>query len=257
MRLTPVASGSSGNSYMVEADSSKLLIDAGLTAKQIVQRLGQLGVDPGNLNAIVVSHAHSDHVKGVGVLSRKFRIPVWMNQGTRSAIGDSLGKIDPGETFETGKSFLVAGFRIHPFAVPHDCKDPVGFRITRDAAGIGIATDLGTPTGLIATLLTGLQVVVVESNHDPVMLQEGPYPWELKQRIRGRLGHLSNPDSARLLQRIVSDELRFVVLGHLSEKNNRQELALGCAQEALRNFLDAGGRLYCASQGEVGPSIEI
>ncbi|MEW6347800.1 MAG: MBL fold metallo-hydrolase [Thermodesulfobacteriota bacterium] len=257
MRLTPVASGSSGNSYLVEAESAKLLIDAGLTAKQIVLRLGQVGVDPGDLHAIVVSHAHSDHVKGVGVLSRKFKIPVWMNEGTRSVIGDSLGKIDTWEAFETGKSFQVAGFKIHPFAVPHDCKDPVGFRITREAAGIGIATDMGTPTGLAATLLTGLEVVVVESNHDPVMLQEGPYPWELKQRIRGRLGHLSNPDSARLLQRIVSDRLRFVVLGHLSEKNNRQELALDCAREALHGFLNTGGRLYCASQDEVGPSIEI
>ena len=151
----------------------------------------------------------------------------------------------------------MAGFKIHPFSVPHDCSDPVGFRITRGHAGIGIATDLGAATGLVTTVLTGLQLVVVESNHDPHMLMEGPYPWELKQRIRGRLGHLSNSDSARLIQRILSDELRFVILGHLSEKNNSRDLALDCATDALRDFLDAGGRLYCASQNEVGPSIEI
>ena len=167
-------------------------------------------------------------------------------------MGESLGKIERLESFETGRTFDLAGFKIHPFSVPHDCSDPVGFRVTRGSAGIGIATDLGTPTGLVTTVLQGLQLVVVESNHDPAMLMDGPYPWELKQRIRGRLGHLSNSDTARLLQRILSDELRFVILGHLSEKNNRRELAMDCATDALRSFLDAGGSLL-RGPGRSGP----
>jgi phosphoribosyl 1,2-cyclic phosphodiesterase len=124
------------------------------------------------------------------------------------------------------------------------------------SASLGIATDLGTATGLVTNLLTGAQVVVLESNHDPQMLMDGPYPWELKQRVRGRLGHLSNPDSARLLQRIFSDELQTVILAHMSETNNRAELALDCAQTSLREFVDQNGKIVCARQHEVGPTIE-
>jgi phosphoribosyl 1,2-cyclic phosphodiesterase len=160
------------------------------------------------------------------------------------------------EIFETGKVFCAAGFNVHPFSVPHDCADPVGFRLSMGSASLGIATDLGTATGLVATLLTGVQVVVLESNHDPQMLMDGPYPWELKQRVRGRLGHLSNPDSAKLLQRIFSDELQTVILAHMSETNNRAELALDCAQTSLREFLNQNGKICCARQDEVGPTIE-
>jgi phosphoribosyl 1,2-cyclic phosphodiesterase len=257
MKITPLASGSSGNSFLIRANSAALLVDAGLSGKQIVQRLDQAGVDPGTLTAILLSHGHSDHVKGVGVLSRRFKLPVWMNRGTWNAAFKHLGKLHKLEMFETGRLFELAGFRIHPFSVPHDCIDPVGFRITRGSVGMGIATDLGTATGLVTTLLTGVQAVVLESNHDPLMLRDGPYSWDLKQRVRGRLGHLSNPDSARLLQRIVSDELKAVILAHMSQTNNRAELALNCARDSLQDFLANRGRLMCASQDEIGPTVEL
>ena len=122
---------------------------------------------------------------------------------------------------------------------------------------MGIATDLGTATGLVTTLLTGVQAVILESNHDPLMLRDGPYSWDLKQRVRGRLGHLSNPDSARLLQRIVSDELKAVILAHMSQTNNRAELALSCARDSLQDFLTNRGLLMCASQDEIGPTVEL
>lgn len=256
MKLTPLASGSSGNSFLVQGDHSAILVDAGLSGKQIVARLENAGCDPGALNGILLSHGHSDHVKGVGVLSRKFKLPVLMNRGAWSVAQQALGKIHRLETFETGRTFEFAGFRIHPFSVPHDCADPVGFRISMGASGLGIATDLGMPTGLVTTLLAGLQVVVLESNHDVVMLREGPYPWELKQRVKGRLGHLSNHDSGALLQRIVSDELQAVVLAHLSQVNNRAELALKCARDSLPDFVERKGTICCALQDEVGQTFE-
>jgi phosphoribosyl 1,2-cyclic phosphodiesterase len=256
MRITPLASGSAGNSFLVQADGSSILVDAGLTAKQIAARLETAGVDPASLSGIIVSHAHSDHVKGVGVLSRKYKLPVWMNRGTWAAARGSLGELHRLEFFRTGKIFELASLRVHPFSVPHDCVDPVGFRITRGAEGLGIATDLGLATNLVQTVLTGLQVVVIESNHDPEMLRDGPYPWELKQRVRGRLGHLSNHDSARLLQRIFSDELRAVILAHVSRTNNLPELALKSARTCLGEFLANRGTLCCASQDVVGDTIE-
>ncbi len=187
MRLVPLASGSSGNSFLVQNNGSAILVDAGLTAKQLVLRMESIGFDPAGLNGIVVSHGHSDHVKGVGVLSRKLKLPVWMNLGTWEETQGSLGKIHALEMFETGRIFEVAGFRIHPFSVPHDSADPVGFRISCGCARLGIATDLGTATNLVANVLTGLQLLVLESNHDPKMLIEGPYPWELK-RARAQQG---------------------------------------------------------------------
>ncbi len=256
MRIIPLASGSSGNSFLVQANGSSVLVDAGLTAKKIRERMETAGVDPGNLAGIIVSHGHSDHVKGVGVLSRKFKIPVWMNRGTWQVVQDSVGELHGLEFFQTGRIFQAGGFKIHPFSVPHDCADPVGFRIVKGVCGVGIATDLGVATGLIANVLTGLQVVVLESNHDPKMLRDGPYPWELKQRVQGRLGHLSNPESAKLLQRIVSDELQAVILAHVSETNNLPELALDCCRSSLQEFLRNRGEIHCASQHEVGPVIE-
>lgn len=257
MKITPLASGSSGNSFLLQCNGSAILVDAGLSGKQMVERLNKAGTDPGSLKGIIVSHGHSDHVKGVGVLSRKFKLPVAMNRRTWQATQRSVGKLHLLEFFETGRIFEFAGYRIHPFSVPHDCVDPVGFRITAGSARLGIATDLGTATGLVADLLSGVHAVVLESNHDPHMLRDGPYPWELKQRVRSRLGHLSNQESAKLLQRIVSDELQAVVLAHMSQTNNRAELALACARDSLREFLEQRGTLFCAFQGEVGPTIEL
>ncbi len=256
MRLTPLASGSSGNSFLVQCNGYSMLVDAGLSAKQVSEKLGQVGVDPASLRAILVSHGHTDHVKGIGVLSRKYKLPLYMNSGTWNEIRSCIGKIHSLELFQTGRTFQVGCFRVHPFSVPHDSAEPVGFRISVGSARLGIATDLGSVTNLVTTVLQDLQVVVIESNHDPKMLMEGPYPWDLKQRVKGRLGHLSNEESGKILQRIASDQLLAVVLAHLSSTNNRVDLALECATDSLKAFLGKRGALYCALQNEVGPTIE-
>jgi phosphoribosyl 1,2-cyclic phosphodiesterase len=256
MKITPLASGSAGNSFLVSNSAAAILVDAGLSGKQIRERMTAVGVEPASLSAIVVSHGHVDHVKGVGVLSRKFKLPVWMNERTWTAAKASTGEVHRLEVFETGKTFQIESLRIHPFSVPHDCADPVGFRISSGKGTVGIATDLGAATGLVTNLLSDVRVLVLESNHDPRMLRDGPYPWELKQRIRGRLGHLSNEDSAKLLARIVSDRLEAVVLAHVSDTNNLPELALQSARGPLGEFLRNRGRLLVASQDEVGPTIE-
>ncbi len=256
MKLVPLASGSSGNSYFVQSNGAAVLVDAGLNAKQICLRMEAAGIDPGILQAIVLSHAHSDHVKGAGVLSRKFKIPVWTNEGTWAACPTMLGAPHEVRFFRTGRIFECAGLKIHPFSVPHDCADPVGFRISYGARRLGIATDLGIATGLVVNSLRGLEVVVLESNHDPKMLMDGPYPWELKHRVKGRSGHLSNEDSAKLLSELVNDQMLAVVLAHLSETNNLPELAHAGAEQALGEFVARRGRLMCAAQHTVGPIIE-
>ena len=257
IKITPLASGSSGNSFLVRNREASILIDAGLSGRQIIERLDGAGVDPCSLRAILVSHAHMDHVKGVGVLSRKFKIPVFINDKTFGVAEKTLGKLHRREFFSTGRMFEFAGFKVHPFSVPHDCADPVGFRISNGTAKFGIATDLGIATGLVRNLLTGLNAVILESNHDPVMLRDGPYPWELKQRVRSRLGHLSNEQSAELLESIVSDELRVVILAHMSETNNTEKLAEQRARESLQAFLAQNGTIFCATQSQVGPTVEL
>ncbi len=256
MKLISLASGSSGNSFLVQSNGSAILIDAGLSAKRILERLCAAAFDPGYLKAIIVSHGHSDHTKGVGTLSRKLKIPVWMNEGTYLESQYMLGKVHSLEFFSTGRIFEVAGFKVHAFSVPHDAADPVGFRISHGVSRLGIATDFGVVTHLIANLLTGLQVVVLESNHDPKMLMEGPYPVHLKQRVRGRTGHLSNPDSAKLLQSLVNDELHTIMLAHMSETNNTPSLALECAGQSLNAFFEQNGALCCAYQHAVSAPIE-
>jgi phosphoribosyl 1,2-cyclic phosphodiesterase len=256
MKITPLASGSSGNSFLIQKNGCSILLDAGLSGKQMEERLNVVGADPACLSGIVVSHGHSDHVKGVGVLSRRYHLPVYMNHGTWSESSMIIKELHDLTIFETGKPFALDCFNIYPFSVPHDSADPVGFRIKSGKEGLGIATDLGIATGLVATVLTGLQVVVVESNHDPAMLRDGPYPWELKQRVKSRLGHLSNQQSAKLLQQIVSDSLKVIILAHMSQTNNRPDLAMDCAAEALGDFIERNGTIGCANQDKVGPSVE-
>ncbi len=256
MKVIPLASGSSGNSYLIRGNGTAILADAGLSGKEMTKRLDEAGTDPGSLTGILVSHAHLDHIKGVGVLARKFKLPVYINKATWKAAQSRLGKIDTLEFFETGRIFRIGEFRIHPFSVPHDCVDPVGFRITRGTERLAVATDLGAATGLVAGVLAGAQVLILESNHDPDMLRDGPYPWDLKQRVRSRLGHLSNGDCAKLLQRVISDELKAVVLGHISETNNLPEIALHSARSTLDRSLGEKVALSCAPQDRPGPSVE-
>ncbi len=228
-----LASGSRGNATYVSDGRSAILIDAGLSGVEIQRRMAAKGLDPGSLDAIVVSHEHSDHIQGVGVLSRRFGLTVYINDGTRQASGRALGKLSGVHPFSCGHAFSIGDLTIHPFSISHDAEDPAGFTIACEQAKVGLATDLGIATGVVRTHLSACDILVLEANHDPQMLIDGPYPWPLKQRIRGRSGHLSNDDTALLLESLLHDRLAHVILAHLSEENNTPEKARHAVKAAL------------------------
>ena len=228
-----LASGSKGNAIYVSDGDTAILVDAGLSGIEIARRMEAVGLRMESLKAILVSHEHSDHVRGVGVLARRHRLPVYITPATAAAAASQLGAIDGLKYFETGRDFNIHGLAIHPFSTSHDAHDPSGFTIAQNGHKIGIATDMGIATGMVKEHLKACSLVVLEANHDPVMLIEGPYPWPLKQRIKSRNGHLSNQDSRDLLAEIKHDGLCHVILAHLSETNNTPEKALQAALQAL------------------------
>ncbi|MBN1958189.1 MAG: MBL fold metallo-hydrolase [Desulfuromonadales bacterium] len=233
MRVCLLASGSRGNCALIEADDCRLLIDAGLSGKETERRLATLGLSGHDLDAILVTHEHHDHVGGIGPLARRFDLAVHIDPLTHSVL-PNLGKIDQLQYFTAGETFRFRDLEISPFSTTHDAINPVGFTIASSEGKIGFATDLGVPTRLVAEQLKACRVVVLEANHDDQMLQDGPYPWSLKERIRSRHGHLSNRDSLRLLEEITWPGLEALFLAHLSEENNCPELAEESFQQTLK-----------------------
>ncbi len=234
LRACILGSGSSGNCTFVASETTAILVDAGLSGRRTAERLAQVGACPTALQGICVSHEHLDHVGGVCVLHKRYGVPVYANAGTVDALArvPKLGAL-PWNLFHTGHSFVIGDLRIEPFSVPHDAYDPVGFVVEQNDNRIGIVTDMGMCTSLIRERLRRCHAVVVEANHDEQLLQNALRPWALKQRIRGRQGHLSNQSAAALLVEIAGPELRHVFLAHLSEDCNRQDLALAAIQAAL------------------------
>ena len=229
-----LASGSRGNAIYISNGSTSILIDAGLSGIELQRRLKAKGICPEELSAIVVSHEHSDHTQGVGVLSRRFNLPVFINPKTHRA-AHQLGKISDLRTFDCGTPFRIDQIHIHPFSTSHDAEDPSGFTIGHNGKKIGLATDMGIATSMVKSHLSDCTFLILEANHDPDMLQNGPYPWPLKQRIKSRTGHMSNEASKALLQEIRHDRLEHVILAHLSEINNTPERALHVVGQALLN----------------------
>lgn len=228
-----LASGSKGNAIYISDGRTALLVDVGLSGIEIERRMRSAGLPVDRLNAILVSHEHSDHVRGVGVLSRRYRLPVYISPRTQKAAGTQLGRLHEIRHFEIGRSFTLDGLIIHPFATSHDAEDSAGFTISQNGHKIGIATDLGIATGMVKEHLKTCALLILEANHDPTMLIEGPYPWPLKQRIKSRNGHLSNEDSGSLLAEICHNGLCHVILAHLSETNNTPQKALHAIEKAL------------------------
>jgi phosphoribosyl 1,2-cyclic phosphodiesterase len=228
-----LASGSKGNAIYVSDGRTAILVDAGLSGVEIAKRMHSAGLAMESLKAIVVSHEHSDHVRGVGVLARRHGLPVYITPTTAAAAAVQLGRIDNLQHFEIGRTFHIDKLAIHPFATSHDANDSSGFTIAQNSHKIGIATDLGIATSMVKEHLKACSLIVLEANHDPVMLTEGPYPWPLKQRIKSRQGHLSNQDSRDLLTEIKHDGLCHVILAHLSETNNTPEKAVLAVQQAI------------------------
>ena len=238
------------------SDSGAVLIDGGISCREVTRRLGERGLDPESLSAVVVSHDHHDHIAGVGPLSRRYKIPVFMNRATVEGSRKIVGEGVPTLVFSTGDGFEVDGLSITPFSLSHDALDTVGFLVTDGFIRVGIATDLGEVTETVCDALRDCDLVVLESNHDVEMLVEGPYPWPVKKRVMSGRGHLSNPESAELLNEIYHPGLNHVVLAHLSQINNDPEMAMGEAGRML------GSRRHSVSltlgdQDSCGDLIEI
>lgn len=238
-KLTILGSGSSGNAAFLECGKTAILIDAGLSGRQIRERLKQIGKSIENLSGIIISHEHHDHIKGLAIVAARNDIPVYTNRYTSQAICDfhKDEKFDF-RIFHTGSDFNIGDIGIHVFPVPHDGIDPVGFTFETNEGKIGFITDLGHVTKLVVERVRSVNVLVVESNHDVQMLQENPHrPWSLKQRILGKHGHLSNESAAELVEQVVDVQLQHLILAHMSQECNKPDLAL----RVMRKKLDEVG----------------
>lgn len=247
MRFVSIASGSSGNCIYAGTEKSHVLIDAGISAKRIEKGLFELGLKPSELNGICITHEHTDHTKGLGVLARKYGIPIYATEGTLREIRNtkSLGEYDESllRPLRPDVVLSIGDMDILPFHIDHDAADPVAYRIQAEHKSLAVATDLGHYNQYTIDHLLDLDAVLLESNHDLRMLQTGPYPYYLKRRIMSDHGHLSNENAGRLLNCILNDKLKYVLLGHLSKENNLPELAF----ETVRLEVDMGECPYCSS----------
>lgn len=246
--LKILASSSAGNASVVSSSSTRILVDAGLSRKETFERMATEGITPESLTAIVITHEHSDHVAGLPAIAKKLGIPVYMSRLTAPAIpwGDFTPRL---ELFQSGSSFRVGDIDVTSFTIPHDAADPVGFSFRVEGIKISIATDLGYMPDSIRFHLKGSDVLLLESNHDLEMLKVGPYPWQVKQRVMGRMGHLSNDVACGFIKDELDSSTSTLVLGHLSAHNNHPEIVRLMASQALngRSLLT---RLVVADPGQ-------
>jgi phosphoribosyl 1,2-cyclic phosphodiesterase len=256
VRVCLLASGSKGNAILVDTGSSKILVDAGLSASEILNRLALIGVEGSQLDAVLISHEHTDHVRGAGALCRKLKIPLFLSYPTCREINHLLNKVEVVE-FESGYPFTFKDLLIDPFPITHDACDPVGFIIECRDGKLGIATDLGIATRLVTEKLKDSRILVLEFNHDEEMLLNGPYPWHLKQRIKSRHGHLSNMESAQVLDEIIHPNLEGIFLAHLSEVNNDPSIALNSAAVLLDQSNICSPRLVIGNQHQITEVITV
>ena len=265
MKMCSIASGSSGNCIYIGTEATHLLVDVGISGKKTVEGLNQLGLAGSDIDGILVTHEHSDHINGLGVMCRKFGIPVYGTRGTLSAIRkvSSLGKIDDSlfHVVNADEKFILKDITVNPMKISHDATEPVAYRFQYGSRRMAVATDLGIYNDYTVESLKGMDVLLLEANHDINMLQVGPYPYYLKQRILGNRGHLSNELSGKLLSRLLHDNLKTVILGHLSKENNLAELAY----ETVRLEISMADNpykpddfpIYVASRSEISQLVEV
>lgn len=265
MRLCSIASGSSGNCIYVGSDATHLLVDAGVSGKRVESGLHKLGLTGRDLDGILITHEHADHICGLGVLARKYQVPIYATEGTLSAIrkNDGLGELEEGLfcPVREDEKLTLKDLTVNPMHISHDAAQPVGYRISYGNKRAAVCTDLGAYDEYTVECLRGVNALLLEANHDVKMLQVGPYPYYLKKRILGERGHLSNEHSGRLLCRILHDGLQTVLLGHLSKENNLPELAY----ESVRMEIELGDTPYkagdfdirVAGRNEMSPVIRI
>ena len=238
--VSVLASGSRGNSAIVSSSRTRILLDAGISCREIFKRMKAIGEDPHSLSAILITHEHSDHVAGLRTLSKKLGVPVFMTGATHQAWARAsrdedgvMPEIATLETFASGHSFDIGDIAVTPFTIPHDAADPVGFTFRAEGIKVGVVTDLGYLPLSVLDHLRGSDALVIESNHDLEMLRGGPYPWSVKQRVMSRVGHLSNDALADFFCNDYDGRAAYVVLAHLSEQNNHPEVARAAAEHAL------------------------
>ena len=253
MEVCVLASGSKGNCVYVSGGGTSLLVDAGLSAREMVSRMQEAGIDPASLEAVIFTHDHVDHYRGIEVFSRKYPVRLFANEGTAAGIELGCPKLScEWQIFETASSFEIGGLRIEAFTVPHDAADPVGFLFDDGASRLCLATDLGQATPLVCAKLAQSHAVILESNHDYDMLMQSERPWPLKTRIAGRSGHLSNADAAALMCTSIPAQLHTLLLAHLSEECNTPSLALNTMRQALRDVGREDVHVEVMSQAQVG-----
>lgn len=266
MRLCSIASGSSGNCIYVGSENTHVLVDIGISGKKMEAGLKELDLTGKDLDAILITHEHSDHIQGLGVIARKYGIPIYTTGGTVDAIQrmkSGIGKLPEGifREIREDEAFTIKDLTIHPFQISHDAAHPVGYRLECGEKSVGIATDLGRYGDYLVDRLQKLDALLLEANHDVRMLQVGPYPYRLKQRILGDRGHLSNENAGRLLCRLLHDHMKAVFLGHLSKENNYEALAFEtvCSEVTLGdNPYKAGDfKIQVARRDRVSEIIEI
>ena len=248
IKLSVLASGSRGNSIYVATERVRLLIDAGLSGRETKRRLATMGANPRDVDGILVTHEHLDHVRGLGSLARRYKLPVYLNQQTHAHLPETVGPLGERVDFVTGRNFSIGDITIHPFAISHDAADPVGFALVNGSVKVGVCTDLGAATNLVHRHLENCSILVLEANHDVEMLKNGPYPWPVKQRIKSRFGHLSNEQSVKILSQVFSEDLQEVIFAHMSETNNSSEMVLKTFASMLPRHMRDRLRITLACQ---------
>lgn len=264
MKVCVLASGSTGNAIYIESRQARLLIDAGLSGAELTRRLAQIGRTLDELDGVIITHEHIDHIKGVRAVAR-CRIPLYLNRSTYAAMtgtqDDSLLRSAPHAEsvrwVENGCAFMIEDLVCTPFAVPHDAADPFGLSITDGRIRVGIATDLGYVSGLVLERLRHSHLLVLEANHDEAMLKNGRYPWPLKQRILSQYGHLSNSAAAVAVEHLAAGDVHEIILAHLSQENNLPDLAIDAALYALDRAGRAQIPVSAAAQDQVGEMREL
>ncbi len=265
MRLCSIASGSSGNCIYVGSEAAHLLVDVGISGKKTEKGLKELELTGRDIDGILITHEHADHIQGLGVIARKYEIPIYATAGTIEAMKNcaGLGNVDHGLFHEVkeDRKFIIKDLTVNPMRISHDAAQPVAYRIAYGSKRVAVCTDLGVYNDYTGECLKGMDALLLEANHDVNMVQVGPYPYYLKQRILGDRGHLSNENTGRLLCRILHDKMKVVLLGHLRKENNLPELAY----ESVRMEINMGDNPYKAGdfdirvalRGDVTPAVVL